>query len=129
MLLAFFINQAVKLGTNLVISAGNDGAYPFIVGGPSTTENALSVGAMTHPTDEAAIGTATVAGVETEFGTAAFGAEGPFEFSNLDAELIYPTENQEGCDPFSADTDFTGKAVMIDRGTCNFSDKAFLCTK
>ena len=120
-----FINQAVKLGTNLVISAGNDGAYPFIVGGPSTTENALSVGAMTHPTDEAAIGTATVAGVETEFGTAAFGAEGPFEFSNLDAELIYPTENQEGCDPFSADTDFTGKAVMIDRGTCNFSDKAF----
>ena len=27
------------------------------------------------------------------------------------------------CDPFAEGTDFTGKAVIVDRGACNFTQK------
>uniref|UniRef100_UPI00260BE240 S8 family serine peptidase n=1 Tax=uncultured Pseudoalteromonas sp. TaxID=114053 RepID=UPI00260BE240 len=83
-----FINQAVKLGTNVVISAGNDGAYPFIVGGPSTTENALSVGAMTHPTGEESVGSGTVNGEEAIVQPASFGPQMAFSYTNENLELV-----------------------------------------
>jgi len=124
-----FINQAVKLGTNVVISAGNDGAYPFIVGGPSTTESALSVGAMTHPTQPVANFISDVAGEKIELGTASFGDKGEFSISSNDTELVYPAENQDGCDEFVDTVDFTGKAVIIDRGGCGFSEKALNAQK
>lgn len=117
-----FINRAAKLGTSVVISAGNDGAYPFIVGGPSTTENALSVGAMTHPTDETRVAEGTVAGEEAVIQGANFGP-GAFSFSSDDIELVYPDANQTACEPFAEGVDFTGKAVVVDRGGCNFTDK------
>lgn len=124
-----FINQAVKLGTNVVISAGNDGAYPFIVGGPSTSENALSVGAMTHPTQPVANFVSDVAGKKIELGTASFGDQGEFSISSNDTELAYPAENQVGCVEFADTVDFTGKAVIIDRGGCGFSLKALHAQK
>lgn len=118
-----FINEAVKLGTNVVISAGNDGAYPFIIGGPSTTANALSVGAMTHPTEEESIGSGMVDGDSIVVQPASFGPQMAFNYTNDDFELVYPDENQDGCAAFSAEVDFTGKGVIIDRGGCAFSDK------
>ncbi len=120
---ALFINEAVKLGTNVVISAGNDGAYPFIVGGPSTTENALSVGAMTHPTDEDLIGSGTIAGEEALIKGANFGPQTAFSFNSDDIELVYPDANQTACDSFADGVDFTGKAVLVDRGGCAFVTK------
>ncbi|MDK9685319.1 S8 family serine peptidase [Pseudoalteromonas shioyasakiensis] len=118
-----FINQAVKLGTNVVISAGNDGAYPFIVGGPSTTENALSVGAMTHPTGEESIGSGTVDGEEAIVQPASFGPQMAFNYTNENLELVYPDANQTACEAFADDVDFTGKGVIIDRGACAFTVK------
>jgi hypothetical protein len=114
------INEAVRLGTNLVISAGNDGAYPFIVGGPSTSENALSVGAMTHPTLESAVGEGDFLGKDADVLPSGFNPEKDFTIDHTVAPLVYPDANQEACDPFADGTDFTGKAVLIDRGTCNF---------
>jgi len=118
-----FINQAVKLGTNVVISAGNDGAYPFIVGGPSTTENALSVGAMTHPTGEESVGSGTVNGEEAVVQPASFGPQMAFSYTNENLELVYPDANQTACEAFADDVDFTGKGVIIDRGACAFTVK------
>lgn len=118
-----FINQAVKLGTNVVISAGNDGAYPFIVGGPSTTENALSVGAMTHPTGEESVGSGTVNGEEAVVQPASFGPQMAFSYTNENLELVYPDANQAACEAFADDVDFTGKGVIIDRGACAFTVK------
>ena len=118
-----FINQAVKLGTNVVISAGNDGAYPFIVGGPSTTENALSVGAMTHPTGEESVGSGTVSGEEAVVQPASFGPQMAFSYTNENLELVYPDANQTACEAFADDVDFTGKGVIIDRGACAFTVK------
>ena len=120
------INQAVKLGTTVVISAGNDGAYPFIVGGPSTSENALSVGAMTHPTDESLISSGTINGEEAIIQPASFGPQEAYSLSNEDLEVVYPSENQLACDAFADGTDFTGKAVIIDRGACAFVTKVLM---
>ncbi|MBQ4863365.1 S8 family serine peptidase [Pseudoalteromonas sp. MMG013] len=119
----YLIQRAVDLGVNMVISAGNDGDHPFRIGGPSTTPNALSVGAMTHPTLEEGIASGTVAGAETVIQAASFGPQDAFSFSNTNAELVYPDANQNGCDAFADDVDFTGKAVLIDRGACAFVTK------
>lgn len=119
----FLIQKAVEAGVNVVISAGNDGDHPFRIGGPSTTPNALSVGAMTHPANDIAIASGTVAGEEIIIQPSGFGPQTAFAMTDADAEVVYPDENQDGCVEFSAETDFTGKAVIIDRGTCNFTVK------
>ncbi|RJE77374.1 peptidase S8 [Pseudoalteromonas sp. MSK9-3] len=119
----YLIQRAVDLGVNMVISAGNDGDHPFRIGGPSTTPNALSVGAMTHPTLEEGIASGTVAGSETVIQAASFGPQDAFSFNNSNAELVYPDANQNGCDAFADDVDFSGKAVLIDRGACAFVTK------
>lgn len=118
------IQRAVELGVNMVISAGNDGPNPFIVGGPSTTPNALSVGAMTHPTAEAAyITTSTVAGESIAMIAAGFNPVTEFSFSSADTELVYIAANNLACTAFAEDVDLTGKAVLVDRGACNFTQK------
>lgn len=119
----YLVQRAVELGVNMVISAGNDGDNPFRVGGPSTTPNALSVGAMTHPTTEVGIASGTVAGVEGDIQASGFGPQDGFTLSGADIDLVYPTANQNGCDAFADDVDFTGKAVLIDRGACAFTQK------
>jgi hypothetical protein len=119
----YLIQQAVEAGVNVVISAGNDGDNPFRIGGPSTTPNALSVGAMTHPANSIGLASGTVAGQETVIQASGFGLDTAFTMSNLDAELVYPDANQNGCEAFAEGTDFTGKAVLIDRGACNFTTK------
>ncbi|KZN57229.1 hypothetical protein N474_08490 [Pseudoalteromonas luteoviolacea CPMOR-2] len=120
----YLIHKLVKLGTNVVISAGNDGNHPFRIGGPSTTPNALSVGAMGHPTINDLFAVGMVDGQRVEVGTASFGPQDPFSFTNEDTELVYPDANQNGCEAFGDDVDFTGKAVLIDRGACAFVTKA-----
>ncbi|MEM0515650.1 S8 family serine peptidase [Pseudoalteromonas sp. YIC-827] len=117
-----FINRAVQLGTNVVISAGNDSDIPYIVGGPSTTEHALSVGAMTHPTEEVSVAKGTVAGEAAVFQGASFGP-GVGSFNSDDIEVVYPDVNQTACVAFADDVDFTGKAVILDRGGCAFTLK------
>lgn len=119
----YLIQRAVELGVNMVISAGNDGDNPFRIGGPSTTPNALSVGAMTHPTTEIGVATGTIAGVEGDIQPSSFGPQEAYTITGADIELVYPDANQNGCVAFTADVDFTGKAVLIDRGACAFTDK------
>ena len=119
----YLIQRAVDLGVNMVISAGNDGDHPFRIGGPSTTPNALSVGAMTHPTTEVGVATGTVAGVEGSIQASGFGPQVDFAISGADIDLVYPDANQDGCNDFADDVDFTGKAVLIDRGACAFTAK------
>lgn len=118
------IQRAVELGVNMVISAGNDGPNPFIVGGPSTTPNALSVGAMTHPTAESAyLTTSTLAGDTIAMVAAGFNPVTEFSFSSAETELVYIAENGLACNAFAEGVDLTGKAVLIDRGGCNFTQK------
>ena len=118
------IQRAVELGVSMVISAGNDGPNPFIVGGPSTTPNALSVGAMTHPTQlSTVVTTSTLAGETVDMIGAGFNPVQVFSFSSTENELVYITDNPLACDAFAEDLDLTGKTVMVDRGACNFTQK------
>ena len=125
----YLIQRAVDLGVNMVISAGNDGDHPFRIGGPSTTPNALSVGAMTHPTTEVVTATGTVAGIEGNIQASGFGPQTDFVITGADIDLVYPDTNQDGCVDFADDVDFTGKAVLIDRGACAFTVKVLSAQK
>lgn len=117
------LNEMAELGINIVISAGNDGPTPFIVGGPSTTYNALSVGAMTHPTNKSGLLDASLNNETLEAQASSFNPSNVFEFTQATTPVVYPTANQEACDPFDANTDFTDKAVVVDRGSCAFTQK------
>ncbi|MGL4895255.1 MAG: S8 family serine peptidase [Shewanella sp.] len=112
------IDEMVKLGVNLVISAGNDGPTPFVVGGPSTTNSALSVGAMTHPTTKVGKIDATLSGKTITAIGAGFNKSNTYSFNNSTAPIVYPAANKNGC--LSYAEDLTGKTVLIDRGTCSF---------
>ncbi|MGI2171321.1 S8 family serine peptidase [Shewanella sp. MF05960] len=117
------IDEMVELGVNLVISAGNDGATPFVVGGPSTSANALSVGAMTHPTTPVGKITASAAGLELTAVAAGFNTTNTYSFDSSTSTLVVPTTNTNGCVAFADDIDFTGQIPIIDRGACNFTTK------
>lgn len=120
----FLIQRAVKLGTNMVISAGNDGNVPFRVGGPSTTPNALSVGAMTHPT--AAIGlfeSTVIDGADAVMTASAFNRSFDFAFSSTTTPLVVIPGEYTACNPLAETVDLTGKAVLVSRGVCGFAQK------
>ena len=116
------LDKAALLGVISAISAGNDGPTPFIVGGPSTTKSVMSVGAMTHPTAETNIITSLFNGAEISAGSAGFGPD-ELGFTNENSSIVYPEENQNGCEAFGDDIDFTDQVVLIDRGACAFTSK------
>lgn len=119
----FLIQKAAKIGINMVISAGNDGPNPFIVGGPSTTPNALSVGAMTNAASQSALFEVTsIAGQDVEMVPALFNTVTAFSFNDTANPLVYDLTNTNGCNAFAADS-LIGKTVLIDRGVCNFTAK------
>ncbi|PRO69264.1 S8 family serine peptidase [Alteromonas gracilis] len=116
------IDKAVELGVVVAISAGNDGPTPFIVGGPSTTTNALSVGAMTHPTVESAEVSATLGDEEITAIAAAFNPEPEFSVDSTTPIVYAEAEtNATGCVAYT--TDLSDSIALIDRGGCAFTTK------
>jgi len=114
------LDKAALLGVISAISAGNDGATPFIVGGPSTTKSVMSVGAMTHPTVESSaylFNDSTILTAAASFGPA------ELVFVDETSSLVYPEANQNGCEAFDEALDFTDMIVLIDRGACSFTSK------
>jgi len=125
----FLIQRAAELGVNMVISAGNDGPNPFIVGGPSTTPNALSVGAMTNAAGtSAAFSANSINGKTVSLIAAGFNVTSVFSFDQTSAPLVYLADNALACNEFAADA-LAGKAVLVRRGTCNFTLKVLNAQK
>ena len=120
--------NAVKAGLFVSMSAGNSG--PGLGTGDHASSDYINVAASTTSGTLAA-GTLNVVGNEDlqgiAYGTANFGPSlelgQVFPFDYLTSASVDPT-NVEGCSPFAADA-FAGKAALISRGSCNFSDKVY----
>lgn len=120
----FLIQRAVNLGVNMVISAGNDGNVPFRIAGPSTTPNALSVGAMTHPA--AAVGvleTALLDDASVVMVAAGFNPSLDFDITSAETPLVVIPGDYNACSALDESVDLSGKAVLVSRGVCAFVDK------
>jgi subtilisin family serine protease len=135
------INAAEKAGVTVVIAAGNDGDQPFLVASPSTEDGAISVAALDDR--------ASYPGAKLTFGSAVLGGASPVAFSNTNVfDLTSPTVAAAitslftiadgaayslGCPAFGDDgatytpdwasADFTGKIVIVRRGSCTFKEK------
>ncbi|WP_027463901.1 S8 family serine peptidase [Deinococcus ficus] len=129
--LAKAADRLVKKGVIVVASAGNSGANgQYSMGGPTMGDQVISVASVDNAKIELESFTVTPDGSKIGF-YAATGAPAPTK------GLVLPlTKNpatttattNDGCtvngaSPFAANS-LTGKAVLIQRGTCSFYEKA-----
>jgi subtilisin family serine protease len=115
--------NAADAGVSVVTSAGNSGNFTLVSGAPGSSPSSISVANIT---DGSAISDAEVeltsgAGSPATFAAvnSAFGLE---DFTNFTDELIVATP-ADGCTTLTGGP-YTGKTVIIDRGVCEFSQKA-----
>ena len=118
--LTLFANIASYYGSVVVVSAGNSGDRPYIVGSPSSAEGAISVAQSTVPSDrlyKITVGSTSVGGVAQPWAPAITApASGVLQYGNgAGGNLL-------GCSPYPAGS-LTGKVLLVDRGTCAVSIK------
>ena len=121
-------DNASAAGTVVVVSAGNSGDKPYVVGSPSSAKSTISVAQTAVPSSRGfAMGLSVKGGpfVPTE----AVAQSWSKPLGAADAKTNVPVQfgdgaggNVDGCLPFAAGT-LAGKVVLVDRGTCNFSAK------
>lgn len=125
---ASFVETAVKAGMVVVTSAGNDGnvgtqtATAASIHTPGTTPSAITVGATTN--SHALFQAVRVNGGGLQTVRALFG-DGPQIKSLLTAKLVDVAQlGNDGlaCSALAAGS-LGGAIALIQRGTCNFSDK------
>lgn len=117
------VNNAIRAGVVGVVSAGNGGDRPFIVGSPSTASRAISVAQTSLPQDKIfPIAVAGATGI-TEVPYSVLQEWSPAPTAALTAPLAAPV-GRFGC---TAD-DFLGfpkgAVALVSRGSCNVSAKA-----
>lgn len=117
------IDTLVSLGSVVVIAAGNEGDLYFIVGSPSSADNALSVASCA---DDGVVGArlrietpANLAG-EVPSTTAQFGT--PPSVAGVTAAVAAALP-ADGCGAITNADEVAGRIALVDRGTCNFTVK------
>lgn len=126
--LVALVDALANYGVLVVASAGNSSDAPYIVGQPSVADGALSVAQTTVPSfgryplelvQPDALATMLNSAIWQRWSTA------PTSGGVVSGALIYGNgdgTNLNGCVPFSPAV--AGKIVLIDRGDCDFTDKA-----
>ncbi|MEE2743859.1 MAG: S8 family serine peptidase, partial [Bdellovibrionota bacterium] len=124
------IRNLVKGGTVVVASAGNAGHSPYIVGSPSTSDEAISVAAsvddMTHNIEFEASSISGPDGFSLLVETIQGNISRAIKEEDRDSiELVYIEENKEAARDYSDEEKdlIQGKVVLIDRGKVSFLDK------
>jgi subtilisin family serine protease len=136
------IDAAEQAGVTVVIAAGNEGDKPFLVGSPSTEDGAISVAALddraSYPAAKLAFASAILGGVSpvaflnSNLFDLSTPVTGPIKslFTNADAtaySLGCPQTGDDGTPygtpDWNTSADFTGKIVVLRRGTCTFKEK------
>ncbi|MBN1429377.1 MAG: S8 family serine peptidase [Anaerolineae bacterium] len=123
--LSVAVNNATAVGILSVVSAGNSGDKPYIVGSPSSAFTALSVAQTEVPSavqDRMEIvAPEAIAGLYTaiwqSWSASLTGVlEGPAQYGDgAGGNLL-------GCDPFEIGS-LSDRIVLVDRGVCSFSIK------
>ncbi len=121
------VEVATAAGTLVVASAGNGGDKPYVTGTVAATPSAFSVAQTAVPSSK---GFAML--LSTNGGTTFTPKEAVFQSWSHTLDFALDNQpvqygdgaggNEGGCAPFAAGT-LTGKVVLVDRGTCNFSAK------
>jgi subtilisin family serine protease len=119
------VDNATNLGVLTVASAGNGSDKPYIVGTPSTAPSALSV-AQTSVPSAIQIVMEVVSPAEIAGPYAAVFQPWSVPLASLiEAPVQYGDGaggNLDGCAAFATGS-LSGKIVLVDRGSCNFSLK------
>ncbi|NRA72054.1 MAG: S8 family serine peptidase [Gammaproteobacteria bacterium] len=117
-------DDAAAAGVVVVISAGNSGNIPYIVGSPSIAPGAISVassiaGGTTQganvSSDDASVNGDIVAVEGAHFNKFAQGY-------SIDGALVAAAPHN-GCSAFTNADDFNGEVALVIRGACGFKDK------
>jgi minor extracellular serine protease Vpr len=126
------IKNLTRGGTVVVASAGNSGDNPYIVGAPSTADEAISVAAAIDDMDQnikipavtVKIGNEEEKVLEKVEGTIGSSATD----SHLSGSLVYIGN---GVDPIAADVEtlVKGKIALMDRGAIAFAEKLAIAVK
>ena len=124
------LKTLVEGGTVVVASAGNAGHSPYIVGSPSTSDEAISVAAsvdnMTHNIEFEASSFKGIDGfsllVEVVQGTISRAIKSS---DTNPLELVYIKDNSDAARDFTEEESLQlkGKVAVIDRGKVSFIDK------
>jgi subtilisin family serine protease len=117
------VDNATAVGVLTVASAGNSGDRPYITGTPGGAPTAVAVAQTSVPSlryhnVRVASPVATYDGLLQSWSPFASSVSGALQYGNGAGV------NNNGCSPFSAGS-LTGKVVLVDRGVCNISTKAF----
>lgn len=125
------IKNLTKAGTIVVASAGNSGDSPYIVGAPSTSDEAISVAAsiddmsqnVDFPAIETKIGSDTIIEEAVEGDITI-----PAQSSNIRGELVHLGTGATEI-PDTVKEKVKGKIALIDRGGINFVQKISIAEK
>lgn len=126
--LTFFVNQAVAYGSIVVASAGNSADKPYITGSPSAADGAISVAQTTVPSEKQYLPTIdSPVAISGTLKSAVWQnwSVHPDDSGPVSGTVAYGNAdgtNKNGCAAFT--DDMTGKVVLMDRGVCNFTQKA-----
>jgi subtilisin family serine protease len=119
------VETATAAGTLVVAASGNGGDKPYKSGTPAAAPGALSVAETAVPSSTGfAIGVSTGGATTPREGVFQSWSH-PLDFTVTAAPIQYGDGaggNLDGCATFAAGS-LTGKVVLVDRGTCNFSAK------
>ncbi len=119
--MSFATDNVVHAGVVVVASAGNSADRPFIVGSPSSAAGAISVAQTTLP-DERQWVIQNSAGVPIN--NAVHQVWSPVPTTAITGSLARPSDGGLGCTAASFSGFPAGAIALIQRGSCNVSDKS-----
>src|ERR671914_692732 len=118
------MNAAVAEGTVVVISAGNSGTNGlYSLSSAGNARDVIGVASIDNSHVELTTFTVTPANLTAGYTNASGTQEAPTTGSLPMAKTGTPAATADGCAPQDLG-DLTGKAVLIERGTCTFYEKA-----
>ncbi len=111
-----------RVGTLLVVAAGNDGDATYAVGSPSTAPSALSVAAST---DAVQLGLQILepAALAGEIAAVEGGFTRPLAQVGAVEAPVVSVSPADGCSAPTNAALLAGKLALVDRGTCSFVSK------